>query len=601
MASKKALKIGLALSAVVGATIACSRADVSIPPPEEEVAVVVQRLGSDGAGPTPTQFQSLSSATPTEVPTEIPELTPTDTPEPIPTTEPTPTEEPWPEDIQVLEGVVIQDAFLVDADGEAPFEDSYFVTLLRGCEPFVVEFKETRTPDGTPPYWRTALDLEPGEKVRIHARAAPEAYEGLLLESLGEGALSEWCSLPLDVEFAVTNVEYLKFLPHYWSMLQDGHLIESVLSRTALPEQEELAQQLYEKLVTVDDRYSPVDPSAVFELSYVDLIRLYLIREYLTDSNNLAALGVMLEEDVADTTGEHGGLVLLTKEGVEVELVPNLCVQDCDDFQYLFTAQDWTIDVVAHLHFHASDESYNSATISDPDKNVQVVPVGLMISKHGGNRFNVTLYRESLVINLGPYSYPSSTPLPDVVQTWQDLCSEPGQCAQTLLDGGWIHYEDDQEVYGVGNFGAGPALSLEKMAGDSEDMVMAIAASLLDDGYPPLALLLATDNYAPNNLVIYPYRENGLWGYVSVTRRNSQGTVVGTHVVDVEPRFESMEGLFKHYQDLYPWKHPYTRYFLIDLDSVPDWLTTTDHIEFTGGHVIADNNPHSDVPAEPDS
>ncbi len=199
-----------------------------------------------------------------------------------------------------------------------------------------------------------------------------------------------------------------------------------------------------------------------------------------------------------------------------------------------------------------------------------------------------------------PTPTPTATelPLPDFVQAWQELCSEPGQCAQLLLDRGWAYYEDDETLYGKSDFGAGPALSLSKMAGDCEDVVMAIAAGMLDDGYAPLALIVATDDYVPNNHMIYPYRENGLWGYVSVTNYDRRGSFVGTHVVDVEPQFGSIQELFSSYQAGHPWAHPYTRYYLVDLDSLPDWLRTTEKIEFR--YAIADNDDNTDVPAEPD-
>lgn len=192
---------------------------------------------------------------------------------------------------------------------------------------------------------------------------------------------------------------------------------------------------------------------------------------------------------------------------------------------------------------------------------------------------------------------PTEEPLPEIVLEWQDLCHAPGQCAQALLDRGWKSYENDWAVYGASEYAAGPALSLEKMAGDCEDVVMAIAAGLLDDGYAPLALIVATDDYEPNNHIIYPYRENGLWGYVSVTNYDGKGSFVGTHVVDVGPQFGSIQELFSSYQAGHPWAHPYTRYYLVDLDSVPDWLRTTEQLEFR--YAIADNDDNTDVPAEP--
>lgn len=192
---------------------------------------------------------------------------------------------------------------------------------------------------------------------------------------------------------------------------------------------------------------------------------------------------------------------------------------------------------------------------------------------------------------------PTEEPLPEVVLEWQKLCHAPGQCAQALLGSGWKYYENDWAVYGVSEYAAGPALSLEKMAGDCEDVVMAIAAGLLDDGYAPLALIVATDDYEPNNHMIYPYRENGFWGYVSVTNYDGKGSFVGTHVVDVEPQFGSIQELFSSYQGRHPWAHPYTRYYLVDLDSVPDWLRTTEQLEFR--YAIADNDGTTDAPAEP--
>lgn len=199
--------------------------------------------------------------------------------------------------------------------------------------------------------------------------------------------------------------------------------------------------------------------------------------------------------------------------------------------------------------------------------------------------------------NPTPTPTAAEVPLPEIVLEWQEICSAPGQCAQALLDSGWTYYENDKALYGRSDFGAGPALSLSKMAGDCEDVVMAIAAGLLDDGYAPLALIVATDDYVPNNHIVYPYRENSLWGYVSVTNYDGKGSFVGTHVVDIKPQFGSIQELFSSYQDRHPWAHPYTRYYLVDLDSVPDWLRTTEQLEFR--YAIADNDDNTDVPAEP--
>lgn len=192
----------------------------------------------------------------------------------------------------------------------------------------------------------------------------------------------------------------------------------------------------------------------------------------------------------------------------------------------------------------------------------------------------------------------TETPLPDIVLAWQALCSSPAQCGSLLLDGGWQVHENDRALYGVWDFPAGPALSLARNAGDCEDAAMALAAGLLDDGYTPYVLLLATDrNGSPNNHAVYAFREDGLWGYVSMTLRDSAARNIGAHVEAEDARFPSLEALFSFYQESHPWKEPYTRYFLVDLASVPDWLASQEAIEFR--IPLADNIPESDVLEEP--
>lgn len=201
-----------------------------------------------------------------------------------------------------------------------------------------------------------------------------------------------------------------------------------------------------------------------------------------------------------------------------------------------------------------------------------------------------------------PEPTPSATgePLPEAVLAWQALCSSPRGCGEILLDGGWQVHENDRALYGVWDFPAGPALSLARNAGDCEDAAMALAAGLLDDGYTPYVLLLATDrNGSPNNHAVYAFREDGLWGYVSMTLRDSAARNIGAHVEAEDARFPSLEALFSFYQESHPWREPYTRYFLVDLASVPDWLASQEALEFR--IPLADNIPESEVPAEPTS
>ncbi len=192
----------------------------------------------------------------------------------------------------------------------------------------------------------------------------------------------------------------------------------------------------------------------------------------------------------------------------------------------------------------------------------------------------------------------TETPLPDIVLAWQALCTSPAQCGSLLLDRGWQVHENDLTLYGAWDFGAGPALSLVRNAGDCEDAAMAVAAGLLDDGYAPTVLLLATDrDDSPNNHAIYAYREDGLWGYVNVTLRDGSGRNIGAHVETEEARFPSLEALFSSYQESHPWREPYTRYFLVDMKSVPDWLASQEALVFRSA--IADNLSESSVPEEP--
>jgi len=202
--------------------------------------------------------------------------------------------------------------------------------------------------------------------------------------------------------------------------------------------------------------------------------------------------------------------------------------------------------------------------------------------------------------DIPPTPTPTEEPLPQELLDWQAACYEPGQCGYLLEDLRWRHYEDDWAVYGVSEFAASPLRSLDNMAGDCEDAVMLLAAGLLDDGYLPYALILATDHKThANNHTIYPYQEDGLWGYVNINRRNLEATDIGLRVVDVQPQFESLQSLFDYYRTTFDWATPYTRYFLVNLEAHENWLTTDEHIEFR--YAIANNVDGLDdgVPAEP--
>lgn len=203
---------------------------------------------------------------------------------------------------------------------------------------------------------------------------------------------------------------------------------------------------------------------------------------------------------------------------------------------------------------------------------------------------------------------PTEEPLPDELLEWQDLCYEPGQCAHLLLESGWRHYENDWTVYKVKNYAASPLKSLENMAGDCEDVVMLLAAGLLDDGYQPYFLVVTGDDEDNNpengdtnpiNHVVYPYKVDALWGYVGINLYDRSGTWIGANVEEMTPQFGSLLVLFDHYQKNHDFSHDFTRYYLVDLTRVPDWLTTMEEVGIDTNDVIADTNPDTPHPLNP--
>ncbi len=160
------------------------------------------------------------------------------------------------------------------------------------------------------------------------------------------------------------------------------------------------------------------------------------------------------------------------------------------------------------------------------------------------------------------------------LNAFQKGCSNPGGCAQLLINEGWIYdSEKEAEAYG-GNVIPSPVLSLQKLVGRCATIAFASAAGVLDDGYPPNILVVVASDVSH---AIYLYQDSkGLWGYVQILQL---APMYRPHILVVdnqEPRFASINDLFAYYVTEGTHSADFYKYYFYTKKDLPEnWLTTT--------------------------
>jgi hypothetical protein len=157
------------------------------------------------------------------------------------------------------------------------------------------------------------------------------------------------------------------------------------------------------------------------------------------------------------------------------------------------------------------------------------------------------------------------------LKAYQEGCSSPAGCAQLLINNGWV-YDALKEAQAYGdNVIPSPVRSLKKMVGQCATIAYAIAAGVLDDGYPPNILILVASDFSH---ALYVYQDtNGLWGYVQIIElAPNTPLVVDNHA----PSFATINNLYTYYSteglhsaDFYKY------YFMTEKDLPVDWLTSS--------------------------
>jgi len=164
------------------------------------------------------------------------------------------------------------------------------------------------------------------------------------------------------------------------------------------------------------------------------------------------------------------------------------------------------------------------------------------------------------------------------LNAFQRGCSTPAGCAQLLINHDW-QYDSlkEDEAYGD-NVIPSPAVSLKKMVGQCATIAYAIAAGILDDGYPPNILVLVASDVSH---AIYLYQDSkGLWGYVQILVLDP---MYRPHllVVDNEvPSFATINDLFKYYTTEGIHSADFYKYYFYTKKDLPEnWLITTKSID----------------------
>jgi len=178
-------------------------------------------------------------------------------------------------------------------------------------------------------------------------------------------------------------------------------------------------------------------------------------------------------------------------------------------------------------------------------------------------------------------------PLPEYLVDYQKSCSTPIECAQKLVKMGWKG-QTDISLYGVDNFAASPAVSLNKnsqnkkiklIGGDCEDFAIAIAFGVEDNDFPPLLLYLVSPNWSLNH-ALYVFQEGERWSYVDINPTTKE-------ILTPPTNYDSVNSLFSYGNSIS--QNRWYLYYLSNLNKTQDslkkkynmnldWRTYTDSI-----------------------
>jgi hypothetical protein len=160
------------------------------------------------------------------------------------------------------------------------------------------------------------------------------------------------------------------------------------------------------------------------------------------------------------------------------------------------------------------------------------------------------------------------------LNAFQKGCSTPAGCAQLLINEGWI-YDSEQEAAAYGNnVIPSPVVSLQKMVGRCATIAYAVAAGVLDNGYPPNILVVVASDVSH---AIYLYQDTqGLWGYVQVLQLAPMYRPHLLVVDNQEPRFATINQLFTYYVTEGTHSADFYKYYFYTKKDLPEnWLTTS--------------------------
>ena len=351
-----------------------------------------------------------------------------------------------PGEEEVIEAVVIHDWFHKDLKGKSslfnplidegfrqlglqvpgnfpPYVDNYVVTVLEDCTPYVIELPDLSFLGEESRYESLAEEIGLGDKVRITMVEDNGRYFGTSIELLGKSEIPERCPFFPSQDSRVGSVRDLESSKD-WYLLQDAYLIDTMTAHNpSLTDRDGLAQHLYDRLSSVDDKYFTLNdhpdakPTNIFLLDHAELIRLSLLFDYFDEPANRTGLGAMLDEDHEYKLGEHGGRVLWDpREGLEFKLILNPVLEYVEsdneippDAIYYFNHLDYRgMEVLAMFHFHAMYPEYNAGWPSPEDVAgaISSNTDGVMVSRQPDSTLNVTFYTNGgVMINLGPFDY----------------------------------------------------------------------------------------------------------------------------------------------------------------------------------------------------
>ncbi len=134
----------------------------------------------------------------------------------------------------------------------------------------------------------------------------------------------------------------------------------------------------------------------------------------------------------------------------------------------------------------------------------------------------------------------------------------PEQAQQYLLN--YLTFAHDQKIFGEKDYIASFERIHTQGSDDCDGGVIAAAALLSDNGYPPLSLCMYKKEHTLTNVgghAIFIYKQDGKWGTLGILKYDCQS-----------PRYKSVEEIVR--------KYGFDKFNIINIGKeYPDWLTNT--------------------------